>query len=172
VKRMPLLPLGAAAATALAGPLTVAPNLRVEMVIPRLTVAEYHFPYVAIWIERPDETPVATFTVWYDQRSPEGMRYLEDLRTWWRALGRDRQWQADGITSVTRAPGINGYAMLGSSPLLSALPRGDYTVVIEAAREGGARELVRVPLAWDGKPRIVRARGTTEIGEVTIEVYP
>lgn len=162
----------AAAATASASSLPYAPCLRVEMEIPHQDVAEYHFPYVAIWIERPDHTPVNTFTVWYDRKNPEGERYLADLRTWWRAIGRDMRWEADTISGATRAPGVNGHAMLGSDPILRALPHGEYNIVIEAAREGGAHDIVSVPLRWDGRPRTVTSHGATEIGDVTIEVYP
>jgi len=171
MKLLRIAPMGIVTA-AFGAPLPVAPNLRVEMIIQEQAVAEYHFPYVAIWIERPDETPVATFTVWYDTRNPGGIKYLEDLRVWWRTLGQQMTWQADGLSSVTRAPGLNGYAMLGSSPMLSALPRGDYNIVIEAAREGGAHEIVRVPLLWDGKPRVMHASGTADIGQIRVEIYP
>lgn len=164
----------AAAATAatVTASLPIAPNLRVDMQIPRQQVAEYHFPYVAIWIERRDRTPVNTLTVWYDRRTAEGERYLPDLRTWWRAIGSEMTWQADGLSSATRAPGLNGYALLGSNPMLRALPHGNYNIAIEAAREGGGHELVRVPLRWNGEPQRVTARGESEIGAITVEVYP
>jgi hypothetical protein len=164
--------LAIAAATTAAAPLTVAPCVRVTMQIPRQQTTEYHFPYVAIWIERPDQTAVNTLTVWYDRRSPEGERYLQDLRTWWRSIGNQMTWEADGVSGATRAPGINGFAMLGSNPVLRTLPRGDYNIAIEASREGGGHEIVRAPLRWDGRTRTVTASGTSEIGAVTVEIYP
>lgn len=36
------------------------------MEIPRLDVAEYHRPYVALWLEKPDQSHVANLAVWYD----------------------------------------------------------------------------------------------------------
>src|SRR5262245_38450414 len=38
-------------------------NIAVEL--PKLEVAEYHRPYVAMWIEREDQSFVANFSLWY-----------------------------------------------------------------------------------------------------------
>ena len=54
----------AAVAGALATP-ALAADLNVSIEIPRLSVAAYHRPYVAVWIERPDNTAVRTLAVWY-----------------------------------------------------------------------------------------------------------
>ncbi|MFX6846194.1 DUF2271 domain-containing protein, partial [Acinetobacter baumannii] len=62
----------------------VAADLSLKVEIPRLNVAEYHRPYVAIWIEKPDQAHVANLAVWYDikLRNNEGNKWLKDLRTW------------------------------------------------------------------------------------------
>src|SRR5690606_4773134 len=72
-------------ATASAG----AAELSVSVDIPRLNVAEYHRPYVAIWIEPEQGTPT-TLAVWYDVklRDSEGEKWLKDMRQWWRRDGR------------------------------------------------------------------------------------
>jgi len=44
-----------AAASAAAAP-AFAADLNVSVEIPRLSGASYHRPYVAVWIERPDNT--------------------------------------------------------------------------------------------------------------------
>jgi hypothetical protein len=57
--------MAAVAAPALAADLTV------SVEVPRLSVAAYHRPYVAVWIERPDEqVAVRTVAVWYEQVKP------------------------------------------------------------------------------------------------------
>jgi hypothetical protein len=162
-----------AAVTVLSAAPALAANLRVEMEIPRLPATEYHFPYVAIWIERADQTPVTTLTVWYDRNlhGEEGQRYLAELRTWWRVIGHGTELPIDGVTGPTRAPGLNGVALLGSNPLLRDVSHGEYCVVIEAVREEGAHELVRVPIQWDGQPHEYKTKGDAEIGEITISIY-
>src|SRR5690606_26178624 len=44
----------------------------VTIAIPRLEVAEYHRPYVAAWIEKPDGKVTANLTVWYDVAMKDG----------------------------------------------------------------------------------------------------
>ena len=103
------LPIYTAAFTGLmAGP-ALAADLELSLEIPRLTVAEYHRPYVAVWIENPDKTAVKTLAVWYDVKlkNQEGQKWLKDMRQWWRRAGRDMSLPADGISAATRAPGIS-----------------------------------------------------------------
>ena len=40
----------------------------VNVEIPQLKVAEYHRPYVAIWVEGADQKVAANLSVWYQQR--------------------------------------------------------------------------------------------------------
>lgn len=78
----------------LSGPLAAA-QMDIEVQIPRLDVAEYHRPYVALWLEQ-DNRHAADVALWYDLKlaEQEGEKWLKDLRQWWRRSGRglDR-WQ-------------------------------------------------------------------------------
>ena len=68
----------------------IAETLDIEIGIPRLDVAEYHRPYVAAWIARPDNSVAANLAVWYQQErrgENEGETWLKDLRQWWRRTG-------------------------------------------------------------------------------------
>ncbi len=157
----------AAVAGALATP-ALAADLNVSIEIPRLSVAAYHRPYVAVWIERPDNTAVRTLAVWYEVSNvAEGKDWLKDMRTWWRRGGRSLTLPADGISSATKAPGTHAVRVPGAR--LSTLPAGDYVLVVEAARELGDREVVRVPFRW-GSANTGRASGSTELGAVAITV--
>ena len=160
------------AATALAAGSVAAPvmaaDLNVSIEIPRLSVAAYHRPYVAVWIERPDNTAVRTLAVWYEvSNTAEGKDWLKDMRTWWRRGGRAMTMPADGISSATKAPGTHTVRVPGAR--LSNLPAGDYVLVVEAARELGGREAVRVPFRW-GAPNTARASGSNELGAVSVTV--
>ena len=162
----------ALAATALAAGSVAAPvmaaDLNVSIEIPRLSVAAYHRPYVAVWIERPDNTAVRTLAVWYEvSNTAEGKDWLKDMRTWWRRGGRSLALPADGVSSATKAPGRHSVAVPGAR--LSGLTAGDYVLVVEAARELGGREAVRVPFRW-GAPNTARASGSNELGAVSVTV--
>jgi hypothetical protein len=156
-----------AAAFGAAAPAAAA-DLSVSVEIPRLSVAAYHRPYVAVWIERPDNTAVRTLAVWYEVSNvAEGKDWLKDMRTWWRRGGRSLAMPMDGVSSATKAPGRHTVAAPGAR--LSNLPAGDYVMVVEAARELGGREAVRVPFRW-GAANAASATGSTELGAVRVTV--
>src|SRR5690606_19287366 len=106
--RYPLAPIALSAL--FAGP-AVAAGLGVNIEIPRLNVSEYHRPYVAAWIEKPDNTVATTLAVWYDIRTKtnnpegEGTKWLKDLRQWWRRTGRELSVPIDGVTGATKPAG-------------------------------------------------------------------
>ncbi|WP_454758735.1 DUF2271 domain-containing protein [Caulobacter segnis] len=160
---------GAAAGAAPA----LAADLNVTVEVPKLTVAEYHKPYVAIWIENPaDSTAAGTLAVWYDadNREDKGSKWLKDMRQWWRKAGREMTFPADGISGATRAPGPQKVVFSSGSAALKGLKPGAYNLVVEAAREVGGHEAVRVPFTW-GKPgKPATAKGSTELGAVTVSV--
>jgi len=159
------------AGAAVASP-AMAADLNVTVEIPRLSVAEYHKPYVAIWVENPDQTAAATLAVWYDADNKEdnGSKWLKDMRQWWRKAGRTMSFPADGISGATRAPGPQKLVFSGAKSQLSKLKPGAYTLVVEAAREVGGHEAVRVPFTW-GKPgKPAAAKGASELGAVTVSV--
>lgn len=161
------LALTSAAVAAAASPVLAA-DLNVSVEIPRLSVAAYHRPYVAVWIERPDNTAVRTLAVWYEVSNvAEGRDWLKDMRTWWRRGGRAMTLPADGVSSATKAPGRHTVSIPGAR--LNGLAAGDYVLVVEAARELGGRESVRVPFRW-GAANTARASGSTELGAVSVTV--
>lgn len=143
-------------------------TMDVTINIPRLKVAEYHKPYVAIWVEKAG-AKAKTVAVWYDydMKANEGTKWLRDVRQWWRAAGRSMTFPANGITGATRAPGAHKVSF--SRAQLGAAAPGQYTLVIEAAREVGGRELLRIPFTWPAKAGAGgRAAGTTELGAVSV----
>lgn len=149
-----------------------AADLRVDIDIPRQQSAEYHSPYVAVWLETPDQSAVGTLQVWYDvaKRNNEGQNWLPEMRTWWRKTGRSLTLPADGVSGATRAPGHHTVTFRADNATLRNLPAGQYTVAIEAAREEGEREVVRVPFQWGAGPVTASGQGTSELGAVTVAV--
>lgn len=145
------LPAGAASA---AGTISVT--------IPQLKVAEYHKPYVAIYVEPVGGGAMQTVAVWYDVRkkgSEAGTKWLADMRAWWRKGGKSLD-LADGVSGATRAPGTH------SIPLPANIKPGAYTLTVEAAREGGGREVVSIPLTVPAKA--AAGAGKSELGAVAI----
>lgn len=159
--------------------LTATPALAADMAvtieIPRLQVAEYHRPYVGVWVEGPDQSVAATLAVLYDVKKAdrEGEKWLKDMRQWWRRVGRDLTLPADGISGPTKAPGEHRLEYtVGKGPLGELAP-GEYTLVVEAAREVGGRELLRIPFTWPAKaPATLTAEGSEELGRIALDLTP
>ncbi|TCI00463.1 DUF2271 domain-containing protein [Roseococcus sp. SYP-B2431] len=176
MRLLPALAASAAVLPAAAG----AAELNVTIEIPALTVAEYHRPYVALWVERPDQSAAANLAVWYAirLRDNEGEKWLKDMRQWWRRTGRELRFPIDGVSGATRAPGRHTLRFDGASGPLAGLPAGQYNLVVEAAREVGGRELLRVPFQWPpaasqtGSAPTASAQGSTELGTFSVSTQP
>jgi hypothetical protein len=168
--RMPrvLLPLVFAASARGAG----AADLSLNVEIPNLPVAEYHRPYVAIWIEAPDQTIAANLAVWYQLRG-DHTKWLPDLRQWWRRGGRDLKVPIDGLTGATRPAGQHLLKFDAAAAPLAKLAPGKYALVVEAVREVGGREAVRIPFEWPIQAaKRETAQGTKELGAVALMLNP
>ncbi|WP_417779241.1 DUF2271 domain-containing protein [Stutzerimonas xanthomarina] len=153
----------------------MAAELVVDVEIPRLQVAEYHRPYVALWLEEPDKRHVANLAVWYDLKlkDNEGEKWLKDMREWWRRSGRSLQMPVDGVSGATRAVGTHQLTFDDTKTPLKDLPAGDYRLVVEAAREVGGRELLRLPFTWPPQSaEKQQAQGESELGTVTVQLNP
>ena len=149
-----------------------AQSVTLDIALPQLDVAEYHKPYVAVWIEnsKRKSTQVA---VWYDvdMREHEGKEWLKDLRQWWRRGGRSLGLPYDGLTSATKGPGAHVIdTQLNGA--LAQLSDGDYTLRIEASREVGGREVISIPfsLPISAESLPVTLEGKSEIGRVSLRL--
>lgn len=150
-----------------------ATEMAVTIGIPRLDVAEYHRPYLAAWIEGPDQAVAANLVVWYEVQNREGTKWLADLRQWWRRSGRDQGFPIDGVTGATRPAGQHILKFDSAQPPLATLAPGSYTLAVEAAREVGGREVVKIPFTWPVTAAVKQsAAGRTELGEVSLSLVP
>ena len=159
------------------GAAVMAAELNVSVELPVLEVAEYHEPYVAIWIEN-EKGESTNLAVWYQleergQKSEKGEEWLKDMRQWWRRIGRETDMPVDGVSGATRAPGKHNVTFVEGKAPLGKLKSGDYVLMVEAAREVGGREVVKVPFTWPAKTAAEQsAKGSKELGEVKLTVKP
>lgn len=164
---------GAAGLAGLGGAAHAA-EVSLSLTVPELKVAEYHRPYLAVWLERADGEAAGSLAVLYDVRKAggEGAKWLKDLRQWWRKTGSEQTMPIDGVSGATRAPGSH-VLNLGSARALRTLPAGDYTLVVEAAREVGGREVLKLPLSWPIRAAAnSTVQGKTELGALSLSVKP
>ena len=150
-------------------------ELQVQLEIPRLRVAEYHNPYVAVWIEDARGKAVANLDVWYDAdlRGDDPRKWLPDMRTWWRRAGRSADMPADGISGPTQPPGRYSLRFSEGTRPLPRLAAGSYVLQVEAAREVGGRELISIPFQWPpARPMTGAKSGSKELGAVRLSIKP
>jgi hypothetical protein len=149
-----------------------AADLTLNLEIPNLPVAEYHRPYVASGIEDGSQTIAANLAVWYQLRG-DHTKWLPDLRQWWRRGGRDLKVPVDGLTGATRPAGQHILKFDAATEPLAKLKPGKYELVVEAVREVGGREAVRIPFEWPIKAAARgNAQGKTELGAVALTLNP
>jgi hypothetical protein len=157
---------------ALAADRGAAADLTVNVEIPSIPVAEYHRPYVAVWVEGADQTIAANLAVWYQVRG-DHTKWLPDLRQWWRRGGREVKVPVDGLTGATRPVGQHILKFDARLAPLSQLKPGQYALVVEAVREIGGREAVRIPFEWPIKAaKSGSAKGSKELGAGALTLNP
>ena len=139
-----------------------ADRIEIDVDIPALNTDPYHRPFIAAWIETPKRKGLATITVLYDDAE-----WLKDLRQWWRKQGR-RMKSVDAVSGATRKPGTHRIQWSTSS-----LPIGEYVLCLEAAREAGGREFIRIPIQVGVSATSThQAQGKHELGNITVRVSP
>ncbi|MDB5967608.1 MAG: hypothetical protein JWQ90_58 [Hydrocarboniphaga sp.] len=182
-----------------AAPAVLAADLDISVQIPQLDVAEYHRPYVAVWLEREDHSVAGNLALWYSQKrgggpgpggappadagkpaenksmagGEGGTKWLPDLRQWWRRSGREISVPIDGVSGATRPVGEQKFSFtVGKAPLAELAP-GKYKLLVEAAREDGGRELVDIPFEWPVAAETpLKTQGKSELGGVSLLLKP
>jgi hypothetical protein len=113
-------------------------------------------PYIAVWIETPDERMVRTLSLWHLQQNE---RWLGELKRWFSVA------EGDGsVSSATRVPGQYSVQWDCTDAQGAKVAAGEYFVCIEASREHGPYELIREPMQLAGAPA---KKAFSPMGELT-----
>lgn len=123
----------------------------------------YQRPYVAVWVEDANGTPVRTLALWYGHP-----RWLPDLRRWYAQHWRDPR-LLRAVSRASRSPGRYQILWDGIGNDGRYVPSGKYTVLIEAAREHGTYQLMRKEVELRGQPFTVELGGNFEISRAALE---
>ena len=79
----------------------------------------------------------------------------------------------DGVSGATRSAGIQTLRFDNKKSVLAKLPAGNYQLVVEAVREEGGRELLKIPFSWPIKSsQKMKAQGEHELGAIALELKP
>tara|TARA_B100000700_G_C15043152_1_gene856410 strand:+ start:2138 stop:3181 length:1044 start_codon:yes stop_codon:yes gene_type:complete len=143
--------------------------------LPRLTVSEYHPPYLAVWLMDAERKKVADVAIWYDTQlaDHEGEKWLKDMRLWWRRSGRFLTMPVDGVSGATRQPGKHRIDLTALVNMIRARAPQSYTLYVEAARELGGREVLQFSFEWPlNQPFKQTEQGRHELATVQLTLEP
>lgn len=134
------IPLGVTLGTLATLP-ALAAEMNIKVALPEIKTGMYLNPYLAVWIEKADDSFVQTLSLWHmlkDKRGntlTNGDRYLNTVRSWWRSAGITSQMPIDGISSATRGVGTHELVFTEGKGSFNNLAPGKYQLVFEAVRE-------------------------------------
>jgi hypothetical protein len=133
---------------------------------------QYRRPYVAIWVEDKDGFPVRNLILWVSQGGSGPFQWLPDLSRWYRSdKARKKVDKTDMVLTLsrpTRPPGKYSFAWDGNDDHGKPLPRGAYTVFIDAAREHGTYQSIRKPVTIADTPFTEELQGNVEIRSASV----
>lgn len=133
----------------------------IQLEIPAIETSQYHRPYVAVWVEDEQQSPVRLIALWTEK--PD---WLKDLRRFWRKIGRSDNQLVDAVSGATRKPGSYTLTWDGKDDKGTDLPAGKYTLFVEAAREQGGRSLLKQEFVLPGNGQVIEAGPDSELGTV------
>ncbi|WP_116367817.1 DUF2271 domain-containing protein [Parahaliea mediterranea] len=146
-----------------AAPVEASMHLRYEL--PSFEVAEYHPPYLSVWISNPRQQIVRNLLL-----LGETERWARENRRWWRKSGRNDPGLLDGIARPTRSPGVYDLVWDGLNDFGEAVPAGEYVLNLEASRETGGSSYRKIPFVLGGPPLDVITEAEGELGRVEVHV--
>lgn len=138
-------------------------QLDIHFELPKLDVAMYARPYVAIWVEDDAGKPVRTIALWQKDDT-----WLKDIRRWWRKVGRYDRELVDARTSATRSAGKYRLSWDGKDDDGQPIEAGKYTLFAEVVREHGGRNTVRQVLELGDSPFKASIEPTEETGLIKL----
>jgi FAD:protein FMN transferase len=142
--------------------------LNINLELPRIEDARYRRPYVAVWVEDADHFPIRTVALWFAKP-----RWLPELKQWYRddqvrnlSEGTDI---SRTVSSATRPPGHYALKWDGKDNEGNPVKAGQYTIVVEAAREHGGYQIERHLMDFNGQPQQAKFDAGKEMGTVTLD---
>ncbi|GEA08215.1 hypothetical protein KUL42_29760 [Alteromonas sp. KUL42] len=147
---------------------TASNGILIDVALPMFDIADYRGPYVSVWISDDKNRLVKSLAL-----RGTSERWLSELRTWWRRVGRKEA----GRNSESLIDGFSG-ATKKNTPLHIAWDGlDDYgnTVIdkplvlhVEVAREHGGRSYEKVSFAIDGLTQPIEVKGDNEIASIKL----
>ncbi len=145
-------------------------ELTVTMTLSLIDGYRVRRPYVAVWIEDQNHSPVRTIALWYAK-----FKFLHELNSWSRVESlrspSDDTHVLNSTSSATRPPGKYTFKWDGKDDFGKLVKAGKYNVMIEAAREHGTDQVMRQEIDFDGSPKQFQIPGGVEIASASLDYH-
>lgn len=136
-------------------------QLQLQLVLPQHGGAAKR-PYVSVWLSQHGQWQAQLLLL------GEQPRWYAELRSWWRQADSSASPGFDQRAGATRRSGLHQFRWDARLADGRPLPAGDYTLHLEAAREGGGREQLKLPLHWPLQQPLL-LQGQRELGQIRVE---
>ncbi|MBC7400991.1 MAG: DUF2271 domain-containing protein [Mucilaginibacter sp.] len=142
-------------------------ELVIKLELREIEQIRVHSPYVAIWVVDKDKKPVRNIVLWY--RKP---KYLQDMGSWYDAYYSklsDGDASISSTTSATRPAGRYTIKWDGKNDKGDLVKLGNYTLMIEVAREHGTHQLMSQDINFSKPVKPMVLEGNAEVNGVGID---
>ena len=121
-------------------------------------------PYLAIWVSTKDQQLVRQLSLQGQQD-----RWYQELRQWWRRIGKPGELPLDSLAGATRKAGSYQLAWDGRDEQGRPVAPGDYLLHLEIAREHGEHEKLSLPLQFEAGSQ-GKTSGRLELGAIQWQI--
>lgn len=121
-------------------------------------------PYLAIWVSTTDQKLVRQLSLQGQQS-----RWYQELRQWWRRIGKSAELPLDSLAGATRKAGSYQLEWNGRDEHGRPVPPGEYLLHLEIAREHGEHEKLNVPLQFEAGSK-GKTSGSSELGAIQWQI--
>ncbi|MES2375874.1 MAG: DUF2271 domain-containing protein [Bacteroidota bacterium] len=142
-------------------------ELVIKLELREIEQIRVHSPYVAIWVVDKDKKPVRNIALWY--RKP---KYLQDMGSWYDVYYSkltDGDASISSTTSATRPAGKYTIKWDGKNDRGELVKLGNYTLMIEIAREHGTHQLMSQDINFSKPVKPILLKGNPEVTGVGID---
>lgn len=141
-------------------------ELTVDITLPFFDIVDYRGPYVSVWLSDDTNHLVKSLAL---RGSNE--RWLNELRTWWRRIGRKNESLIDGFAGATKKNKPLHLVWDGKDDFGKKVTTASLFLNVEVARENGGRSYKKVPVSLTSSDASADIDVNGEIESITISTH-
>lgn len=138
-------------------------KLLIDIALPLFDIADYRGPYISVWLTDENNHLLKTLAL-----RGTSERWIHELRTWWRRVGRKNIALIDGFAGATQKNKPLHIIWNGNDDFGEPVNEASVVLHIEVAREHGGRTYQKIPITLNELNVPILVDGEGEIGDIRI----